>query len=257
MTFAPFLWLVTGLAFSVEYPVPINVPAAPTSVSTSAAEESATGAPRATPAPDQKVAYLTFDDGPSDRVTPRILKVLEEEGIHATFFIIGVNAERHPAVLRRIVTEGHTIGNHSYDHNMKTIYQSVGSLLASLRKADAAIEKVASVRPKLMRPPGWPTKRFKPAYYRAVCQAGYTVCGYNVSDYDTFTRDLDPDMIVNEIKRQTRQGKLKRAVILMHDSTEKDTTADALPEVIYFLRRSGYEFRVLSPEEVMSSPPID
>ena len=208
---------------------------------------STTAAPAAVSATARKIAYLTFDDGPSHKITPRILTTLARYEVHGTFFVVGRNAAKHPELMKRIVAEGHAIGNHSWDH-AKTIYKTQAGFLDSLKRCDEAIEKSCGVKTTLMRPPYWPTKLFRPAIRKAACQAGYITCGYDIGVADTFARSVDPRTLIANVTEHTNEGKRKRAVILMHDATDKETTADALPDVIDFLKRHGYEFKTLTPE---------
>lgn len=90
----------------------------------------------------EKVAYLTFDDGPSSNITPKVLDVLKEEGVKATFFVLGQNVKTHPEQLKRIYEEGHYIANHSYTHKYSKIYASVDELLEEFNDTEAEIKKV-------------------------------------------------------------------------------------------------------------------
>ena len=90
----------------------------------------------------EKVAYLTFDDGPSSNITPKVLDVLKEEGVKATFFVLGQNVKTHPEQLKRIYEEGHYIANHSYTHKYSKIYASVDALLEEFNDTEAEIKKV-------------------------------------------------------------------------------------------------------------------
>lgn len=103
------------------------------------------------PAPSRAVA-LTFDDGPHPEITPRLLDLLATHELRATFFVIGREAERHPALLARMVAEGHAIGHHSYTHS-EPATTSAETLLAELEIANDVFWQAAGVLPSIMRPP--------------------------------------------------------------------------------------------------------
>lgn len=88
----------------------------------------------------EKIAYLTFDDGPS-LVTPKILDILEKQNVKATFFVIGKNVEKHPETVKRAFEEGHYIANHTYSHNNSYLYKSSQNFVEELKNTDLAIRK--------------------------------------------------------------------------------------------------------------------
>lgn len=90
---------------------------------------------------NSKVAYLTFDDGPSQAVTPLILDVLKEENIKATFFVLGTNVKKNPDILKRAYLEGHYIANHGYSHSYSKIYAKAENVLAEYNKTEKQIRK--------------------------------------------------------------------------------------------------------------------
>ncbi len=197
----------------------------------------------------QKVAYLTFDDGPSPGVTPLILDILKEQNIKATFFVIGKLAETHPELLLRIQEEGHLISNHTYTHNYKSIYSNPQSFLAELRKTDGVLEGILGdgYQSKIIRFPGGSFgERLKP-FREAVQEAGYFSIDWNVLNGDAEARVVSPQRQLERIK-ETLQNK-KEAVVLMHDSGTKENTAEALPAIIEHLRSQGYIFKTLAHYE--------
>ena len=102
----------------------------------------------------EKTVYLTFDDGPSDRITPKILDVLDSENVKATFFIVGRQAERRGYLIRREAESGHTVAVHSYTHEYKDIYSSPRALLADIDRCNDVIEKYTGRRAAVYRFPG-------------------------------------------------------------------------------------------------------
>ena len=101
-----------------------------------------------------KLIYLTFDDGPSDRVTPKILDVLKEESVKATFFIVGKHAETRKYLIKREFEEGHTVAVHSYSHKYDEIYADKSSLLKDIDKCNALIKEITGKPTNLYRLPG-------------------------------------------------------------------------------------------------------
>lgn len=116
----------------------------------------------------QKIAYLTFDDGPSEQ-TIIVLDILKEENIHATFFLIGeeITPERE-AIVKRMVEEGHTIGLHTYCHDYDVIYRSVDDFLADYEKLYKRLYEVTGLKPSIFRFPGGSTNRYGKTMIKAV-----------------------------------------------------------------------------------------
>jgi len=192
-----------------------------------------------------KIAYLTIDDGPS-KGTPRILEILRNEGIHATFFVIGRQVEQYPDYLKQEFEQGNAIGNHTYSHDYSEIYTGVEAYLGSLKKNEELIYKTIGIRPKIIRTPGGTQGHFNVDYYNAVDAQDYLVYDWNVSAGDADAPLVPTDKLVRNVQ-QGVHGK-DRVIILLHDAPGKTTTVDALPAIIHYLKQQGYEFGVLSPE---------
>lgn len=192
-----------------------------------------------------KIAYLTMDDGPSDN-TVRILKTLQNEGVNATFFVIGHQVEQYPGLLKQAFEQGNAIGNHTYSHIYAEIYKSPDDYLANIKKNEDLIYKLIGIRPKIIRTPGGTQGNFHVRYYNAVDAADYLVYDWNVSTGDAAAPLVPADQIVRNVMEQV-PGR-DRVIILMHDAPGKTTTADALPRIIQFLKQQGYDFGVLTPE---------
>ena len=151
---------------------------------------------------------MTFDDGPSAKLTPELLDILAQHHIHATFFVIGRNVVDHPEILQRAVREGHEIGNHTWSHPSLGKMRDDG-VRAELRKTDDAIEAAIGIRPALMRPPyGSIAARQK--------QWIHTEFGYRTILWDVDPLDWKrpgPSVVTSRIVRETRPG----SIILSHD----------------------------------------
>lgn len=199
-----------------------------------------------------KIAYLTFDDGPSPN-TIKILDILKKYGIKATFFVIGSETENSKKIYKRIVEEGHVIGNHTYSHNYNKIYGSVENFMEDIWKLEALLEEVAGVKPKIIRFPGGSKnqastraggKGFMADLITRLQQEGYQYFDWNVTSKDASTVTPEKEVIVRSVLEGI-QGK-KEAIILFHDNAPKTTTVEALPEIIEALMGKGYKFEVLS-----------
>lgn len=186
-----------------------------------------------------KVIYLTFDDGPSDRVTPKILDVLKEESVPATFFIIGKHAETRKYLLRREINEGHTVAVHSYSHAYKEIYSSPEKLLADIDKCNEVI-KGATGRPSaIYRFPGG-SFGLSDRLINAVTEHGMRYVDWNASTRDAELIDPTPEQLVKaSISTAANPDKI---VLLAHDSTTKTTTANALKYIIRHYKELNYTF---------------
>ena len=194
---------------------------------------------------DRKVAYLTFDDGPSTNVTPQILDILDEYNVKATFFVIGNLAEQNPDLIRRIDASGHGIGNHSYTHSYKHIYQNTTNFLNELKTTENVLKNILgdSFETNVIRFPGGSFGQQKASFRKAVVDNGYNYYDWNALNGDAEGRSLPKNKLVQRLK-STANGQ-RELIILMHDMGGKQTTADALPEIIEYLQESGYEFEVL------------
>lgn len=189
-----------------------------------------------------KVAYLTFDDGPTPYITPKILDILKENDIKATFFVIGSMAERNSELLKREKSEGHIIANHTYSHNYKYIYSSTDNFLQDLKKGDLVVTSIIGEHNKtLIRFPGGSFGR--QAYKQAIKNSGYHYIDWNCLNGDAEVATASVDRLISRFK-ETSKGQ-KELTILMHDAPGKSTTVQALPEIIKYLKANGYVFKTL------------
>ncbi len=179
----------------------------------------------------EKIIALTFDDGPDPVNTPLVLDILDKQHIRATFFLIGMKAEKHPGLVSLIHSEGHLTGVHSYSHSFLFDFLSSGKMEQDLSMAEGIIMKLTGKRPVLFRPPYGVTN---PAVAKAVKKLGYKVIGWSVRSLDT--RIKDADGIAERVTRKLHPG----AVILMHDT--QDATPVALEKIIKRAKEEGYRF---------------
>ena len=194
----------------------------------------------------KKIAYLTFDDGPSRDVTPLILDILKEENIHATFFVLGTKVEQNPDVLRRIYDEGHYIGNHGYSHVYSQIYVSKDTVLGEYNGCEEIIRKALGIQDystHLFRFPGGSSG----GPYDAVKKESVTLFTENnigILDWNCLTKDSEGNFPKEELIqnfKETSEGK-DNLVILMHDASGKILVPEVLKEIIAYLKNEGYVF---------------
>lgn len=172
---------------------------------------------------------LTFDDSPMPDAM-ELLDVLDELDVKATFFVNGLFAEWHPALLQEIASRGHEIGSHSYDHPDMTEVDDI-ELRMQFDLTNQLIRGFTGIIPHLFRPPGghYDSRVVDAAYAHELTTALWTV---NAADY----ADLTSSQIASRVLRGTRRG----GIILMHDGIK--ATRNALPEIVQTLRRRGYTF---------------
>lgn len=183
-----------------------------------------------------KQAALTFDDGPDVTYTARILDILKREGVHATFFIVGQRAQTHPYMIRRIVQDGHVIGNHSWDHPDLTKLSS-DQVKSEVLRTNQILTALAGYAPDLFRPP---YGKLTPDLVQMVGQMGFKVIDWSVD-----TRDwagTPASTILAYVRKEITPG----GIILEHCAGGRgehlDNTVEALPRIIAYLRSQGYSF---------------
>ncbi len=180
---------------------------------------------------------LTFDDGPHPRQTHEILDILDEYGIKATFFVIGVNVKNYPEAFQETIRRGHEIGNHTYSHPHLS-GADYNTLKNEIDKCESAISLAADYKPKLFRPPeGWIDSDVK----TLSAQYDYKVILWNIDTKDW--AHTPSDKIVKYVTDNVKPGD----IILMHDYIGKNSpTAEALRGFIPVLLERGYQFVVVS-----------
>ncbi|HEX9093759.1 MAG TPA: polysaccharide deacetylase family protein [Coriobacteriia bacterium] len=181
---------------------------------------------------------LTFDDGPSSDVTPRVLDILRDKKVPATFFLVGREVERNPGLARRMRHEGHVIGNHTYSHPPLFCFLSPWRLRDEIEKAQEAIFRATGDRPRHFRSP---VGLRHPVLKLALERAALEFVLWQLRTYDTWA--LTSDTLRRRILEQVRPG----SIVLMHDRSGPgaDAMVAALPDVIDGLRARGYELVTL------------
>lgn len=196
--------------------------------------------------PKQTIAYLTFDDGPSEN-TSKILDILNEYNIKATFFVIGKDSDEAKALYKRIVDEGHTLGMHSYSHQYSQIYNSVESFSNDEKKLRDLLYESTGIIPTLYRFPGGSSNLVSninmTEFIKYLNDEDITYFDWNVASGDATSQNVDVDTLVNNVLNDV--GVSETSVILMHDATSKTTSVEALRKIIESLQGLGIEMRSL------------
>ncbi len=200
---------------------------------------------------DGPYVAMTFDDGPSAALTPKLLDLLAAHHMKATFFVVGQNAADHPEILKRAVHEGHEIANHSWSHPN---YGKMGddAVRRDLQKTDDAIKAAIGTSPKLMRPPyGSITARQKNWIHQ---EFGYRIILWDVDPLDW--KRPGPSVVTHRIVSEAKPG----SIILSHDI--HPPTIEAMPATFDELQAKGFKFVTVSellalekPRPPKSSPP--
>lgn len=200
-----------------------------------------------------KTIYLTFDDGPSPR-TPEILKILNDNGVKATFFVI--NGGKYNHYMKDIVAGGHTIALHSYTHDYATIYASDEAYFNDLQKISDVVYNETGVRTNLIRFPGGGSNTVSKKYNlrimtrltQEVENRGYVYLDWNLSSGDANSNSVPANTIINNCRKVPKSNAV---IVLMHDAAGKRTTVEALPEVIAYYKAAGCTFAAIDA----STPP--
>lgn len=197
----------------------------------------------------EKIAYLTFDDGPTKKVTPKILDILANHNIKATFFVLGVEVEQNPDILKRIYDNGHTIGNHGYSHNNSKLYASKESFINEINKTDEAIGKALNIKDYHCKIFRFPNGSQSKSYFYEKQQAikWLDEINYDYIDWNALTKDSEQKYSNYELLqnlKNTVKGK-GTIVVLMHDTGDVNNTYDMLEDSIEYLIAEGYDFKAL------------
>lgn len=195
----------------------------------------------------EKVAYLTFDDGPNSSITPKVLDILKDEDVKATFFVIGKYVEENPEIVKRAYEEGHYIANHGYSHDNSILYKSSDSFIQEIKKTDVAIGKAIGVDNYCSHvfrfPNGFIAPMYKQKKKEAVLllsQMNYTYIDWNCLNNDSMKK-YSPNQLLDNLKKSCKDK--NSLVILMHDTKDVSNSSLALKESILYLKSEGYEFR--------------
>lgn len=194
-----------------------------------------------------KTVCLTFDDGPSAN-TDKILAILEEYGVKATFFVVGKTGEKDQQRMRDIVAAGHTLAVHSWSHDYHQIYASVETFLDDFHRLYEWIYEVTGVYPQVFRFPGGSINGYNRGTYQEIIsemtRRGFVYFDWNASAQDATVKPLAVSVITENCLKGVGKDLV---VVLAHDSAARGTTVEALPFVIEGYQEAGYRFAALTP----------
>src|SRR5690606_30091964 len=178
---------------------------------------------------------ITFDDGPNPDFTPKVLLLLKENNAKATFFLIGKNAEKHSEIVRQIIAEGHTIGNHSYSHSKNFGFFSSEKVASELKQTNSILKEITGKNVKMFRPPFGVTN---PNIKKALKKTGHFSIGWSKRSLDT--TNLSEEKVLKRITSNLKKGD----IILLHDTGAK--TVAVLEQLLLTL-----------PPHKLQSVPVD
>ncbi|TLV03554.1 polysaccharide deacetylase family protein [Dyadobacter luticola] len=187
---------------------------------------------------------LTFDDGPNPETTPKVLEILKEKGVKATFFVIGKNAILYPDLLRQIHEEGHVIANHSFSHHYLIGFFSSKKLKNDLAHCNEVIRDVIGKTPLFFRPPFGVTN---PRYASVLKELQLDSIGWSLRSLDT--RANNKYQIINKIISELNA----RDIILLHDHLQ--VTADSLADIIEHCQQKGH--KIVPLHQLIQKEPYD
>lgn len=205
-----------------------------------------------------KRCYLTFDDGPTDNITPQILDTLRRYNVKATFFEVGSLIDSNQEMARRVYEEGHLIANHSYGHNYDKLYASTDAFIAEIQNCENSIRNVMNGEEPfyLMRFPGGSYNAGDHASIKQDCKEVLKQNNFYYIDWNSLNGDAEGKtknaQELLEYTKQTTSG-YNNLIVLMHDASAKQATADALGPIIEYLASQGYTFHRLDDIEYNAS----
>lgn len=185
---------------------------------------------------------LTFDDGPDPVYTPKLLDILREKDVKATFFVVGKRADQYPEIVRRAWAEGHLVGTHTWSHYPLFCFLMPHRLRAEIERGSESVRGICGFRPRFFRSP---VGLRHPLLAPSLENAGLEYISWSIRTFDTFT--ANSSVLARRILNNAASGD----IILLHDHLPRGTDAmlQALPRVIDELRERGFEFVLAGPRE--------
>lgn len=191
----------------------------------------------------KKTVYLTFDDGPTCIITEKLLDVLKENDVKATFFVVGKEIEGREDMLKRIHNEGHAIGLHTYSHNFKSIYSSKEVFIEEMEKVRNKVKDVINISPSIIRFPGGSANHLTEDFLLSLHERNFKVYDWNVDIFDGVNPNLTTNKLVQNAKKYKES--YSRLILLLHCNSKNKNTVKALPQIIKYYKDLGYDFKVI------------
>lgn len=193
---------------------------------------------------NDKIIYLTFDDGPGGKITTKVLDILKEEKVPATFFLIGNQIKGQEHLLNRMKDEGHSLGLHSMTHSRNNLYSSNANFLKEMLDCQKLIEDAVGVKPTILRFPfgcNNNTYKLKEQLVTLLHENNLKIFDWNLDSTDGANHTGNPSTFIKHSKSDKEY-----IVLLMHCGFQNANSAKALPEIIKYYKDKGYEFRAIS-----------
>lgn len=195
---------------------------------------------------NEKIIYLTFDDGPAGKVTEQILDTLKKEQVNATFFLIGNQIKGQEELVNRIHNEGHSIGLHSMSHEKSRLYGSNGNFIAEMLESQQTIEKVTGIAPTILRFPFGCNNncyKLKKGLVDLIHQNNFKIYDWNVDSTDGANSNASPSTLIKRAKSDK-----ENIILLMHCGYINKNSSVALPEIIRYYKSNGYTFKKITDD---------
>lgn len=191
----------------------------------------------------EKVIYLTFDDGPSV-ITNKILDILKEKDVKATFFLIGNQIVGFEDTVKKIHKEGHSVGLHTYTHKFKRIYRNNDNFIKEMTDCRNEINKITGTNPNIIRFPGGSRKRLNNEFLNKLHKDNFKIYDWNVQVSDGIKPKTPSSKLFREATKDT--ASISPIILLMHCDYMHKNTCTALPKIIEYYKQQGYVFKPIT-----------
>ncbi|AWK49814.1 polysaccharide deacetylase [Clostridium beijerinckii] len=201
-------------------------------------------------ASEQKIIYLTFDDGPAGKVTKNILDILKKDSVPATFFVIGSQIKGQENLIKRMYDEGHSVGLHSMSHKKICLYSSDESFLKEMLDTQETINSIVGFKPTILRFPFGCNNnyyRISESMVNLLHKNNLKIYDWNTDSGDGANPNSNPSVFIKNSKSNKDS-----VFLLMHCAYMSKNSVKALPDIIKYYKDNGYEFKVIdenTPEE--------
>lgn len=194
----------------------------------------------------EKVIYLTFDDGPSENITNKVLDILKENDVKGTFFLIGNQIPGLENVVRRIHAEGHSIGLHTYTHKFRKIYSNEVNFIREMKKCEEEVRSVTGTSPNIIRFPGGSRRHLNNSFLTSLHNYNYKIYDWNMETLDGINPKISPYKILKAATNNKEN--LSTIVLLLHCDYTHKNTCSALPSIINYYKAQGYTFKPITKD---------
>jgi peptidoglycan/xylan/chitin deacetylase (PgdA/CDA1 family) len=204
-----------------------------------------------------KTIYLTFDDGPSSNITPKLIKLLKDNNVHATFFIVGYEAKDNEKLVKEEYDNGNCIGIHTYTHDYTQIYASKSAFMSDFNKTKAILKKITGETPTVCRMPGGSNNGYcNAALGRSIVKElrsqGFKVTDWVASYGDSTVKPTKASTLAHRAIKEIKW--YDSPIILAHDSSEKETSYEATKTLIKHFKKKNYAFSTV--DKYKGDPPL-